>query len=1197
MASILISSVGASIGGFAGGAIGASVGRFAGSMLGRFLDQKLLGANSAFSSHGPRLKDLHIQSSAYGHMIPVVFGTARLAGNIIWARPIRESAESTTNSSGGKGARVSATRTEYSYFATFAVSICEGEVDEVIRIYANEKLINSERYNIKIYKGSEDQFPDPTIQKYEGLGNVPAYRGQAYAVFEEFPISEFHNHIPNLVFEVRRTPKSLVQGVSDLLESIVVIPGSGEFVYDTICQNKSFGTFANNKWCQRGTASKINKHNNTSKTDSIAALDQMQKELPNLKWVAPVVTWFVDSTDIKDASINPAVEYKDVNTKTSPDEWSVAGKDRFSAADIKKIKGNPIYGGTPSDNSIIRYLDKLKSRGYNIMFYPMFFINKYDKPWRGRLSGSANEVSNFFNKSDGYNNFILHYANLVKGKVDAFLIGSELVSLTKIKNSEGEFVAVKELINLANKVKEILGNDVKISYAADWSEYHHDDNGVHHLDDLWASDSIDFIGVDAYFPLTNNAGSTYDVNEIMKGWQSGEGYDYYYEDSDKKVKKQLSPEYAWKNLRHWWENKHKNPDGKLTKWVPKSKPIWFTEYGFPSVDSSTNQPNVFYDPTSSESKLPHLSSGTIDYKAQRQAIIATELFWKNNDMVQNKFLWCYDARPYPNWPDMRHIWSDYAAYQYGHWIQGKTSCSFLDAVIEELMTRCDLDSNKFKIKNINDSFDGMLIDQPMSAKDIIEVLKAAYSIELHESEGNLNFSSTSYDVVSNLKKEELILQKGKTYNIIRAYSKDFPKFLSINFINPNREYKISNQQAIYSASNGKNKSHLDLPLVLSEESAKQISQKVISDIWANLNIFEFAVSLKYLHLRHSDVISLEIDGRIRKLKIINVKICEDYIIKIQACELLQNYELKKNISMAEASSKVIDDNSETILKIFEFRSADSIDDKVYVNFVAAGLNPNWQGAVVYMSSDKNEGFEPIADIKNAGAFGKIIDDLKSVNPYQIDYKNIFKVNLINGDLENIKSLFSEDKNNFALIGEELIRFQNARLTENFQFQISKLARGIFGTENEIDNHEAGDDFILLNEAVIRLELDDSNIGKTLYFKAVTYGQNIYEVAPIPYKIKGTSQKPLSVVDLKIDAAKASWKRRGITSKSFYDYTDIPHLSNTENYMVEYELNDGTVLQEIIQNTECEFDEKNVKTLSVKQLRNGMLSEAISLINQ
>ena len=44
---------------------------------------------------------------------------------------------------------------------------------------------------------------------------------------------------------------------------------------------------------------------------------------------------------------------------------------------------------------------------------------------------------------------------------------------------------------------------MKVTYAADWSEYHHTAGGWYNLDPLWASSNIDVIGIDAYFPLTN----------------------------------------------------------------------------------------------------------------------------------------------------------------------------------------------------------------------------------------------------------------------------------------------------------------------------------------------------------------------------------------------------------------------------------------------------------------------------------------------------------------------------------------------------------------------------------------------------------------------------------------------------------------------------------------------------------------------
>jgi hypothetical protein len=73
-----------------------------------------------------------------------------------------------------------------------------------------------------------------------------------------------------------------------------------------------------------------------------------------------------------------------------------------------------------------------------------------------------------------------------------------------------------------------------------------------------------------------------------------------------------------KQLRWWWNNTHfalyddgdghgDAPKGPQTEWVPNSKPIVFTEYGFPACNKCTNQPNVFFDAKSTESATPFWS--------------------------------------------------------------------------------------------------------------------------------------------------------------------------------------------------------------------------------------------------------------------------------------------------------------------------------------------------------------------------------------------------------------------------------------------------------------------------------------------------------------------------------------------------------------------------------------------------------------
>src|SRR5574344_1999244 len=109
-----------------------------------------------------RLNDLTIQKSAYNEVIPNVYGTARLAGNIIWATDIMEVKKeyTTTYSTGKGGKKVSQNNIEYYYYANIAIGICAGKVDEIKKVWADTDLINLSSYTHRIYYGTEEQNPD-----------------------------------------------------------------------------------------------------------------------------------------------------------------------------------------------------------------------------------------------------------------------------------------------------------------------------------------------------------------------------------------------------------------------------------------------------------------------------------------------------------------------------------------------------------------------------------------------------------------------------------------------------------------------------------------------------------------------------------------------------------------------------------------------------------------------------------------------------------------------------------------------------------------------------------------------------------------------------------------------------------------------------------------------------------------------------
>lgn len=190
--------VGAAIGTFAGPE-GTLIGFSLGYTLGGFIFPPKLP-----DSVGPQITDSTIQTSTYGTLIPILWGQQRLAGNIIWASVIR-SETNTSGGGGGKGGGSGGGETTYTYFRAVAIALCQGPILSVDRIWANTGLIwdgTTATYPFTLHLGDETQIPSSIMESYDGAGNIPAYRGIAYIEFDNFPLSDFSNTLPQFSFEV-----------------------------------------------------------------------------------------------------------------------------------------------------------------------------------------------------------------------------------------------------------------------------------------------------------------------------------------------------------------------------------------------------------------------------------------------------------------------------------------------------------------------------------------------------------------------------------------------------------------------------------------------------------------------------------------------------------------------------------------------------------------------------------------------------------------------------------------------------------------------------------------------------------------------------------------------------------------------------------------------------------------------------------
>ena len=228
------------------------------------------------------------------------------------------------------------------------------------------------------------------------------------------------------------------------------------------------------------------------------------------------------------------------------------------------------------------WIDKINfahQQGFRVMLKPHIWIsNSSGGKWR----------SDIFPKSDtdwqawsiSYREEILFYAKIAAlTNVELFCIGTELTRLTKEKS--------KFWIQLIKEVRTIYEGE--ITYAANWYEEY---------DKISFWDHLDYIGVQAYFPLSENDNPS--LREIKKGW--------------KKHIKSL-----------------KTVNEKF------NKPILFTELGYKSTSDSAITPWEWVD-------FPYASTKKISYKTQVACYQAFfETVWPK-DWFAGAHIWEWNSR-------------------------------------------------------------------------------------------------------------------------------------------------------------------------------------------------------------------------------------------------------------------------------------------------------------------------------------------------------------------------------------------------------------------------------------------------------------------------------------------------------------------------------------------------------------------------
>jgi hypothetical protein len=241
--------------------------------------------------------------------------------------------------------------------------------------------------------------------------------------------------------------------------------------------------------------------------------------------------------------------------------------------------------------------------------------------------------------------------------------------------------------------------------------------------------------------------------------------------------------------------------------------------------------------------------------------------------------------------------------------------------------------------------------------------------------------------------------------------------------------------------------------------------------------------------------------------------------------------------------------SDTELLVLDIPLVD-YGDEDYTLYLAAAGTGRWNGCSVFISTD-NLRYFLLTTIKAPSIFGSCTSNLDAVDP--LNQKIL--VETVDNELESISTEDARLGLNLALFGNQIRLFRDAELSGIDTYGLGRLTNPLRGTKTQ-EIPVFGDRFVLLkgdNANLTKIKYQPEDIGTTRYFKAVSSGQTLDEVAPVVATIQGNCQRPYppgifeQLFRDPVGNITLKWSRQDRRGLGYFaDYTIIPEE--------EYELN-------------------------------------------
>ena len=383
-----------------------------------------------------------------------------------------------------------------------------------------------------------------------------------------------------------------------------------------------------------------------------------------------------------------------------------------------------------------------------------------------------------------------------------------------------------------------------------------------------------------------------------------------------------------------------------------------------------------------------------------------------------------------------------------------------------------------------------------------------------------------------------------------------PRQVSIRYYDPVRDYQ-SGIQSAFRPGTGRISVVRDFPATIGADQARTIAATSLWSEYDERSTLQVAVPLDSRVYRPGKLVKCDgIDGLWR------VRECEIGSGFVQLSLMRANPYAGLTAAGSEQGRSVADADlragSTRLLLVdlpFAVDAPTTVSDTARLYAAAAG-DAGWRNAQLFASGSGGAPGTYIGQIPAPTVIGTTSCALDFANPALIDELNHLDVDLHHAGMTLVYADYAQllAGRNIAVVGREIIQFAMALPLAEGRFRLSRLIRGLGGTEAEMERHVAGEEFVLLDGGSM---LEIGSAYYTPFSPADVFALGREDLDPVPATITspGRALTPWSPVhprwtfldggDLRIE-----WTRRSRAGTIWPDHVEVPLAEEFEKYRVE-----------------------------------------------